>query len=289
MKILQGLFQKRNDSTTDKSKRLDDDILDRYVLKEPTPQNIIDIFQGEWSSKLPDKYNLLTQPGTARLFEDSRVTWAKDIWGGFVDKAVLELGPLEGGHTHMLLNLGATKVISIEANTRSFLKCLCIKEVLKLEGAEFKLGDFVLYLESCESKFDIIWASGVLYHMIEPIKLIDLISRHSDRVFIWTHYYDSDVCSNRTELIEKFGPLEKGCYEGFLYGYSVYSYKESLNWAGFCGGPRPTSKWLTRNSIIEALKHFGFQDIRIGLDEIDHPNGPAFAICASKGVSTPDL
>src|ERR1700739_2176870 len=126
-------------------------ILDSYVLKPPTNQNIIDIFKGEWSSKLPAHYKIITEPGSAALFEDARVVWAEQALGSFKDTTILELGPLEGGHSYMLQNRNARRIISIEANTRSFLKCLCVKEVLKLDKVEFMLGDFMDFLSNYNS------------------------------------------------------------------------------------------------------------------------------------------
>jgi hypothetical protein len=258
------------------------EILDAYVLKEPNNQNILDIFKGEWSSQLPDNHSLMTQPGTAKLFEDDRVTWAEEFFGNFTNWRILELGPLEGGHSYMFQNKNANKVISIEANTRAFLKCLCIKEILKLDRVEFKLGDFMSFLKKDHSKYDLVFASGVLYHMEEPIELLELISKVSDKIFLWTHYYDEDIISKRNELAHKFKPVSSFDYDGVSYEYATQSYKKALNWQGFCGGPKQVSKWLTRDSIIKALRQFGFVDIQINFNQPDHQNGPAFAICAKK-------
>ena len=182
----------------------------------------------------------------------------------------------------MFQNKGAKKVISIEANSRAFLKCLCIKEVLELDIVEFKLGDFVAYLENDDSKYDLVFASGVLYHMEEPIQLLKLISEVSDRLFIWTHYYDQEVISNREDLRQKFNPLSSFEYDGVSYEYSTQAYQDSLEWTGFCGGTKPISKWLTRDSIMRALEQYGFNDIQINFDHLDHQNGPAFALCARR-------
>jgi hypothetical protein len=258
------------------------EILDAYVLKEPTSQNILNIFKGEWSSRLPDHYNLITEPGTAKLFEDDRVIWAEQVFGSFSSWNILELGPLEGGHSYMLQRRNANKIIAIEANTRSFLKCLCIKEILNLYNVDFKLGDFVSFLEKNKEKYDLVFASGVLYHMEEPINLLELISEVTDKLFIWTHYYEKEIVMKKNELKNKFGPIQSFEYKNVFYEYSTQSYKDALAWSGFCGGSKPISKWLTRDSIIKALKQFGFVDIQCNFDHPNHPNGPAFALCAKK-------
>lgn len=258
------------------------ELSDNYVLEEPSNQNVLDIFKGEWSSRLPEDIGVTTEPATASLFEDVRVHWAKEVFGGFDNWSILELGPLEGGHSYMFQNGNAEKVVAIEANTRAFLKCLCIKEILKLDRVEFKLGDFMSFLKADTYNYDMVFASGVLYHMEDPIQLLERISKLSNRVFIWTQYYDADVLSLRNDFKNKFGPLSKIEYGGLTYDYATQMYGEALGWAGFCGGPQPVSKWLARESIFKALKEFGYVKIEVGFDDPDHPNGPALAICASK-------
>lgn len=258
------------------------EILDHYILTQPTSQNVLDMFKGEWSSCLPDDLGLVTRPGTARLFEDGRVSWAEQCLGGFVDRSILELGPLEGGHSYMFQKGGARKVVAIEANTRCFLKCLCIKEVLKLDRVEFQLGDFVSYLANDPPSFDMIFASGVLYHMKEPLELLKLIASACDRAFIWTHYFDKAVITANPVLAKRFGALRSMMYEGVSYECSTQTYREERTGAAFCGGPKPVSNWLTRESLIGALGNFGFRRIEVGFEHPQHPNGPSLALCVQK-------
>ena len=104
------------------NKNGDKKILDYYFRNYPSPQNALDIFKNEWSSKLPAEFAKY-QTGTVQLFEDERVNWAVSELGGIENKTVLELGPLEGGNTYMLEKHGAKSVLAIEANSRAFLKC----------------------------------------------------------------------------------------------------------------------------------------------------------------------
>lgn len=255
---------------------------DLYVNKEPKNQNILDIFANEWSSAMPDDSGLVTKPGKSRLFNDDRIKWVEETLGGFHNLYILELGPLEGGHSYMLQRMGAKKITSIEANTRAFLKCLCIKEIFDLNRIEFKLGDFVSFLKETDVIFDLVIACGVLYHMMNPIELLELISQVTDKVFIWTHYYDREIITTNKVLSLKFGPLEAFEYRGDMYMAAKQSYENALDWLGFCGGAQPTSKWLCRDSIINCLQKLGFSRITIGFDDTSHPNGPAFAICAER-------
>lgn len=257
-------------------------ILDQYCKKKPHPQNVIDIFKDEWSSKMPADSGLQSTPGTARLFEDERVKWVEKTFGGFTDLDVLELGPLEGGHSYILQQGGAKSVLAIEANQRAYLKCLCIKEVFNLHKVKFLLGDFNAYLEENKRTYDLIIAAGVLYHMKDPVRLIDLITHQTDRIYLQTHYYNHDIIAATPHLAPKFAAAKRFMYQEFEYEASDQNYNEALNWQGFCGGSEPDSRWLTRQSIIDCLKHFGFDNITINFEAPDHIHGPLFCICATR-------
>jgi hypothetical protein len=257
-------------------------ILDEYITSQPSKQNVIDLFQGEWSSRFPSQMSVTATPGTAALFEDDRIHWAESQLGSFENLRFLELGPLEGGHSYMLEAASAKQIVAIEANKRAFVKCLCVKELLGMNRVKFLLGDFVPYLENNELQFDVAIASGVLYHMSDPVKLLALISKAARKVFLWTHYYDHHLLRARGELAHKFSSPKSHEFEGFTYEGATQSYKQALEWSGFCGGGETTSRWLTRESILGALQHFGYREISIGFDQPDHVNGPSFAVCAQK-------
>lgn len=262
------------------SERTDVGILDAYCMEKPGLQQVLDIFRGEWSSAMPAGSGLHTTPGSAALFEDGRVAWAVAQTGGVAGWRILEIGPLEGGHSCMLERAGAAEVLAIEANTRSFLKCLCVKEVFGLQAVQFLLGDGMAFMEQDAGGFDMVFASGVLYHLQDPMAFLRLLPRMAPRVFLWTHYFDDTIVRHASAIAHKFGQVEQATIGGFTYEFVEQSYKEALQWSGFCGGSAPTSRWLTRRSIIDFLCHLGYRRIEIAFEAPDHPNGPAFAIYA---------
>lgn len=259
------------------------EILDQYVKSVPSKQNALDIFKGEWSSKLPAPLTDL-QAGAALLFEDARIEWCAAQIGGFKGKKVLELGPLEAGHTYMLEHLGAAEILAIESNTRAYLKCLIIKEILELKHVRFLCGDFVEYLRTNQQKFDLILVSGVLYHMVNPVELIALVAKASDRLLIWTHYYKRETILNNPNLTHKVSEGIPAEYDGFRHTLYPQEYKAALDWQGFCGGSEAYSHWLDRSDIIACLRYFGMNDIQINFEHPDHPNGPSFALMAVRNV-----
>ena len=256
-------------------------VLDNYIRTAPSPQTALDIFQGEWTSRLPEPLAEY-QAGGLGLFDDGRIKWFEEEIGGLAGKSVLELGPLEGGHTYMLEKFGAAQIISVEANTRAFLKCLIAKELLNLQRVHFVCGDCVEYLRQAGPNFEVCVASGVLYHMMNPVELIALLAKRcTHSLFMWTHYYDPAVISAGGHS-SRFKHSKKAAYDGFEHTLFQQEYQKALNWVGFCGGSAATSCWLDRNDLLGCLEHFGFGKIRLNFDDPSHPNGPALALVAER-------
>lgn len=254
--------------------------LEYYSAVAPSNQALLDIFKGEWSSQMPDE-GLVTVPGTAGLFQDPRIAWAGQVFQGFEGKTILELGPLEGGHSYMMDRAGASKVTAVEANNRAFLKCLLVKQIFDLKSVDFLFGDFNRYLEQQERRFDIAIASGVLYHMTNPIRALNLMSSASSNLMLWTHYFDQQQIDERG-LSRYYAPVETRAYQGLTISLAKRSYLEAVKWEGFCGGANDYAYWLTRESLMALLDLFGFKRIEIAFDSPDHANGPALALCAMK-------
>ncbi|GAA3438539.1 DUF1698 domain-containing protein [Kutzneria kofuensis] len=270
MRNLLSRLRRRPEPTPQRS------ILDEYVTTAPSPQNAVDIFAGEWSSALP-----VAEAGPIPLFADDRVEWALDQLGGVAGARVLELGPLEGGHTYMLTRAGAD-VLAVESQTRAYLKCLIAKELVGMPSARFVLGDFMAYLRDSSMRFDLVFASGVLYHMRNPVETIALTARAADQIFLWTHYHDEEIVRASELLSPRFTTSETSSYEGFEHTLHRFEYESALQLKGFCGGSAPHSNWLSRDDLTAALEHFGWRIKAVSFDTPDHPHGPALALVATK-------
>jgi SAM-dependent methyltransferase len=283
------------------------DIKIEYSKDAPSYQTMVDIFHGAWYSAFPDGYQITA--GAVRHFDyqvETRVKWASDqLAGGLKGLDVLELGPFEAYNTWQLEDLGAGKVTAIEASNLNFLKCLIVKEITQLK-ARFLYGDFIPYLEQCHEHFDIVWASGVLYHQTEPLHLLELISRVTDKVFIHTHYYDQAVLAGMPDARAFFIPekdVRKECrgYQA-TYHYRSYTKQEPQPHPGrrglvdrlihkraafdrgivFAGGPEGYSYWLEKDDIFAFLKASGFTRFQMGVDDPHNPNGSAMFFLAER-------
>lgn len=256
-------------------------VLDAYVHTAPSNQNAVNILRGEWASRFPGSLGASIEAGQIPLFEDSRVVWAMKELGGVSGFRVLELGPLEGGHSYMLEQNGASHILAIEANTRAYIKCLITKELLTLQNVRFLCGDFVEYLSTTDQQYDLILGSGVLYHMRDPVKVLSLIAKHTSRLYLWTHYWDPRIHSD-PNLRHKFPSCHASEVQGFRHTLYRQEYQTSLDHLGFCGGSDVFSYWLNRDDLLKGLCYFGFCDLRIGCEQPDHPHGPCLGVVATK-------
>lgn len=246
-------------------------------LERSAEQAAVDIFAGEWSSRFP-RHSGLTSGGQAFLFEDRRLAWFLSRIGPLRRRSVLELGPLEGGHAYMLERAGAARIVSIEANSRAYLKCLVAAQVFGLRRTRFLLGDFLEHLAGTRDTWDVALASGVLYHMRDPLDLIARLAGRCRDLLVWTHYHDERRAATDPELAKTLGPPEQVDRHGFRHSLVRKHYAGALAWNGFCGGSADHCCWMLREELIGAFEHFGFSVQTIAFDRPDHPNGPAMAL-----------
>lgn len=252
---------------------------DTYESRPPSPQNAIDAIDG-WNSVFPSEYGLVA--GNAVPFGDDRIVWAMERFGDLRDKNVLELGPLEGAHTFLFDRAGAA-VTAVEANRRAFLKCLITKEIVGLPRSRFLLGDFLPWLEQNETRWDFIAACGVLYHMRDPLRLLEAIAARTDAFYLWTHYVEesgpgSAVGSNHAyDAVRESRP-----FHGETLTVYRHPYLGAERNAEFCGGVYDDPRWMARESILKALEILGFTSLEIAHDMREHANGPCFSILARR-------
>lgn len=254
-----------------------------YSNKTPDEKNAFSLFSEAWSTKLTNAAGDKLTNGSFDGTNDARILWLCEKID--LDEAqVLELGPLEGAHSFMLEKVGA-KVLSVEANIGAFLRCLVVKNQFEL-NSKFVLGDFTK-MDFEGKKFDLVLASGVLYHMEDPVSLLVKLSAVSKKLFLWTHYFEENLQLWNPRLNDQ---LSKGKwnyktpeivnYDGMKIRVIKQKYGESKGWSGFCGGPEEYSHWLLKDELLMLLRKLGFNTISTSFDDVTHQNGPSFCVLA---------
>lgn len=255
---------------------------DHYVSSTPSWQNAIDAVAG-WNTAFAPQYNL--EAGPLAAYSDPRILWAMECLGPLEGRRVLELGPLEGGHTGMLDAAGA-QVDAIEANQLAYLRCLITKEIAGLKRAKFWLGDFVKALEEWDQSYDLIIACGVLYHQRDPLRLLELVAKRTNAAYFWTHVVSEEAMPLSDPRLLVIDPaVEIHDFHGIKVRAYRRTYANAEESVTFCGGMSDEHRWLNRDDLLDALRAVGFDDIKLAHDEPDHCYGPALSIFARKMTS----
>lgn len=251
----------------------------------PSDQNALDVFAGEWSSKPPAQRADL-KAGETPLFDDPRIAWANErlielgLENGMRGRDVLELGPLEGGHSYLIDRLGARSVTAVEANARAYLKCLVAKETFGMPSVRFLLGDCLAHLRAPGPRYDVGIACGILYHLTNPVGLLELLAQRCDAIYLWTVFYDPEFVAKNPVPGAKFTDSVPMEHAGIRHTLHRFNYGPSLDWKGFCGGGDVYSYWMEKADILAALARFGFTDVRV--EQQPNVHGSALMVAARK-------
>lgn len=184
--------------------------------------------------------------------------------GNLSGKRIIDLGCLEGGYTATFARMGAEKAVGIEARNLNFERCMLVKRCLKLDNLTFYKEDVKNITTEQFGKFDIVFASGILYHLDDPFTFLkNVYDLTLDFALIDTHVAHKDFyahsCSKK--LIQR-------TFNGNTYtGRVAFEYPEekgrsgeieNLLWAAYSN---PTSFWLTEESLVQMLKDIGFEHV----------------------------
>ena len=146
------------------------------------------------------------------------------------------------------------------------------------------------WLEATPKRYDLIVASGVLYHSHDPVRLIELMCEHGDAVYVWTHYFDEVAMPpgdlRRVPFSEK---VETRVCRGIEARLHERSYFKAWRDPAFCGGIQDRHFWVDREDILRLFDGLGFDVVRIGDEEPHHQNGPCFSLLAVRRAAPASL
>jgi hypothetical protein len=178
--------------------------------------------------------------------------------------SILELGPSDGYNTLGLEMEGAEDVTAIDGNVGAFLRCLTLKNYFEMKS-KFLFGDFLKYLECPPRRHDLIYASGVLYHLTDPVAFLQRCAELCDRLFLLTFYYDESAIASHPYESRWFRLEEtKTCTMGDI-NLSLYrrDYEQQIvDSAKYAGGFSPHALWLARDDLLKLFKYLGYTLMR---------------------------
>jgi hypothetical protein len=118
--------------------------------------------------------------------------------------------------------------------------------------------------------------------MADPIRLLESLSRVSNKVGIWTQYYDERVILSKKHLKKRFDKGVPMTWRGkSITGLRQKYHHQEPNLLSFIGGNKPYSTWLKKKDIISILEELGFSVV-IGIENMDGQYGPELLLYASR-------
>jgi hypothetical protein len=267
-------------------------VFEGMVLEAPHPQSTIDLFAGDWAYELPIA-GVRSGKGRGFLEKHHSVWLCEKVFGRLKGMTCLELGPNEGEVSFHLHHAGCREVLAIEARVLSFLKCLVVKNYLKLDSVQFALGDFVKYMEETDHQFDLCLAAGVLYHMPDPVHVIELMTRRATRIALATHYFHDkllqyDAAADTTGLPsatwqfpEPEGTIHAHGSLAVRYYRYVYPDRQEDHETYGHGGTAMFANLMTLEDISKTVEYFGFKILEL-TDTVDCERGPFATLVAKR-------
>lgn len=234
----------------------------RFVISKAVDENAFGLAAGAWKFG----YDELSMDQIRDHFtnHDARPRFCAEAFPNFENLRILELGPSDGYNTAGLETQGATNITSIDGNAGAFMRCLIMKNAFDLK-AKFLLGDFLSYIGGPGTSFDLVYASGVLYHLLDPIAFIERCSEIAPHLFLWTFHYNEDEIAKHDYERNWFKPAENETkqWRGRDFVYHRRYYEMSIvEGATYAGGLTRYSHWLTLDDIFAVLNMAGYRVIR---------------------------
>ncbi len=166
-------------------------------------------------------------------------------------KTVLEMGSLEGGHTAAIASYpGILRVVGLEARDANLAKCEFVHKSLGITNSIHTKYDLEQANLMQLGSFDGIFCSGVLYHMLDPVRLFNQFNDITDIVFLGTHYVEKAVTN--------------------LDGWEG-EWKPEFGMKDVLSGVEDKAFWLTKQSIEGLAKVNGFKITF--METVDTKNG----------------
>lgn len=185
--------------------------------------------------------------------------------GDYYGKSIVDLGCLEGGYTVEFAKMGMIST-GIEVRSSNIYNCKIVESEFSLGNLRF-IQDDAWNLERY-GVYDVVYCSGLLYHLDRPLSFLKMISRCArDAVIIHTHFtpnFDSEVF-RLSSLVESEG------LSGRWYLEHDIDDVEELDRFRWTSWSNKKSFWLERKSILQAINDVGFNIVMEQFDWLE-PN-----------------
>jgi SAM-dependent methyltransferase len=171
--------------------------------------------------------------------------------GGHEGRRIVDLGCLEGGYTVEFARMGLD-ALGIEVRSSNLVNCLYVKEDARLLNLTFAHDD-AWNLENYGT-FDIIFCSGLLYHLDQPRRFVDLLFKACGRLLVLNTHYATHEATDKfalSDLTENEGLTGRW----FIEYEDAETRREDTKWAAW---DNRRSFWPFKEHLVDALRSAGF-------------------------------
>jgi len=184
-------------------------------------------------------------------------------------KRIIDLGCLEGGYAVAFARAGF-EVLGLEARSINFAKCLYVASKTDLPNMTF-VQDDVRNLESYGT-FDVVFCSGLLQHLDNPVDFIRTMSRCTRRALILNTHYAALELPPRNDLASNLSPMTThlGVSGRWYQEYTDDATQEVVEGAVWSAWGNARSFWIEKYHLLQALREAGFPAIYEQYDHLDH-------------------
>ena len=208
--------------------------------------------------------DLYTSPDGVDAAHDLRTDVViEHIGGSLLGRSVVDLGCLEGAFAIEFARRGAARVVGVEAREVSVRRCNLACELIGLENVEFKVGDVTEELTASPGRFDVVFASGIVYHLADPAAFLRLARQACTGIaLIDTHVADpltifkdcspeivEHVSGGRTYRGRTFTEFDLAAHEAD---------RSRMLWAAW---ENPVSFWPLEADLVRMMHDAGFRDV----------------------------
>lgn len=241
----------------------------------PFTTHRIDLGNGRWSAAAGVDASV-----------DRRTRLVVDACGGVLEgRTVVDLGCLEGGFTIEFARRGAARAVGIEAREVSVRRCELARDLTGLGAAQFVQGDVKEALAAEVARqggpFDVILATGILYHLADPAALLrSMRYACASAAIVFTHVAHPDRithdCSSQVVTLTSGGHEYRGRWFGEYDETITDEQREGLLWAAWSDR---ASFWPFEDDLVRMIRDAGFEsvekiDVTAMADpwQVDHTN-----------------
>lgn len=172
-----------------------------------------------------------------------------------------DLGCLEGGYSVEFARMGF-QVLGVEVRESNLVACRYIKEKTNLPNLEFVKDD--VWNIAQYGNFDAIFCCGLLYHLNQPKKFLEILSSLTNRVLILQTHFSTN---EQTEIFNLSELVENEALEGRWYtefgSDEEFSKREDAKWSSW---ENRSSFWVRREYLLKTIQEIGFD---IVLEQFD--------------------